>query len=137
MTAHVLVPAIDERRIASFSPVIVQHWLKQSLGFAGVVVSDDLGMKAVSATMTLAEAAVAAIQAGCDAVLLCNSTVEEQVGALEALIRAAESGEIAPTRIDDAMKRQHDGKVRMRRSDAAAVRLAGCGGVHGASASRR
>ena len=113
MTAHVLVPALDERRIASFSPAVVDRLLKRSLGFAGVVVSDDLGMKAVSATTPLPDAAVAAIQAGCDVVLLCNSTIDEQVGALEALIRAAESGVIPQSRIDDALRRQQAVKVRL------------------------
>lgn len=114
MTAHVLMPAVDARRLASFSPVVVQHILKDTLGYRGVVVSDDLGMKAVSAETPLPEAAVLAIQAGCDALLLCNSTVDEQVEAIEALIRAAESGVLTQKRIDDAFARQHDVKVRMR-----------------------
>lgn len=117
MTAHVFAPALDERYIASFSPTVVDTLLKQTLGFRGVVISDDLGMKAVSATHSPGEASVAAIRAGCDAVLLCNHTIDEQVGALEALIRAAEDGDITSTRIDDAMKRQHGVKVRMRETD--------------------
>lgn len=112
MTAHVFVPAIDDRHVATFSSAIVDRWLKRDLGFQGVVFSDDLGMKAVSTTMTPGEAALAAVQAGCDAVLLCNHTIDEQIEALESLIRAAESGDLARTRIDDAMKRQHVVKVR-------------------------
>ena len=73
------------------SPTIVQGLLKDSLGFQGVVFSDDLGMKGVSATRPLPVASVDAIVAGTDAVLLCNSTVEEQVLAIEAMIRAAET----------------------------------------------
>jgi beta-N-acetylhexosaminidase len=114
MTAHVMAPVLDERHIGSFSPAIVQRLLKDELRFRGVVVSDDLGMKAVSANTPLPDASVRAIQAGCDALLLCNSTVDEQVAAIEALIRAAESGEISPTRLDDAFKRQHAVKARMR-----------------------
>jgi beta-N-acetylhexosaminidase len=117
MTAHVFAPALDERHIASFSPTIVNGLLKDVLGFRGVVISDDLGMKAVSATSQAGEAAVAAVQAGCDAVLLCNHTIDEQVSALEALIRAAEGGAIPPARIDDAMRRQHEVKVRMLAAD--------------------
>ena len=60
------------------------------------------------------EAAVGAIEAGCDMVLLCNSTADEQVRALEALIRAAESGRLSPSRLDDALRRQHDTKARVR-----------------------
>jgi beta-N-acetylhexosaminidase len=123
MTAHVMVPALDERRMASFSSIVVQRLLKDDLGFEGVVVSDDLGMKAVSAETSLAEASVLALQAGCDAVLLCNSTVDEQVASIEALIRAAESGAIPPTRIDDAFRRQHDVKARLLRGTRAPVPL--------------
>jgi beta-N-acetylhexosaminidase len=113
MTAHVLVPAVDERRAASLSPVIVGEWLKRDLGFGGVVISDDLGMKAVSRTEALPRATVEAVAAGCDAVLLCNSTADEQVAAIEALIRATETGEISRMRIDDAFRRQHDVKARL------------------------
>jgi beta-N-acetylhexosaminidase len=113
MTAHVSAPALDERNISSFSPTVVGTLLKQTLGFKGVVLSDDLGMKAVSATHSPGEASVAAIRAGCDAVLLCNHTIDEQVSAFEALIHAAEDGVIKHSRIDDAMKRQHELKVRM------------------------
>jgi beta-N-acetylhexosaminidase len=112
MTAHVLVPAIDERRIASFSPIIVTDLLKQTLGFGGVVFSDDLGMKAVSATATLPDATCAAIAAGCDVVPLCNSTIDEQVAAIEGLIRAIESGAIPQKRLDDAWARQRRVKER-------------------------
>jgi beta-N-acetylhexosaminidase len=106
MTAHVLVPPLDKERIASFSPLIVRRLLKESLGFGGVVLSDDLGMKAVSGTIGLPEASIAAIVAGCDAVLFCNSTAAEQAAAIEALIRAGESNELPISRIEDAWTRQ-------------------------------
>jgi beta-N-acetylhexosaminidase len=114
MTAHVLVPAVDDERPASLSPAIVDRWLKHDLGFGGVVISDDLGMKAIAASQPLADAAVDAIVAGCDAVLFCNHTIDEQVTALEALIRAVESGRIPMTRVDDAMRRQQAVKGRIR-----------------------
>ena len=111
MTAHLLIPAIDKERPASMSPTIVQGMLKDSLGFQGVVFSDDLGMKGVSATRPLPVASVDAIVAGTDAVLLCNSTAEEQVLAIEAIIRAAETNQITQKRIDDAMARQFQMKA--------------------------
>ena len=78
MTAHVHVPAIDKERVASFSTAIVDRVLKLELGFAGVVISDDLGMKAVSHSTSFAEAAVLAVAAGCDAALMCNASTDEQ-----------------------------------------------------------
>jgi len=130
MTAHVLVPALDDARLASLSPGVIGGILKGALGFDGVVISDDLGMKAVSATLPLADAAVGAIGAGCDAVLLCNSGPQDQVGAIEAMIRAAESGVIPVSRIDDAFARQRKVKERFSESfrppPAAALDLVGC-----------
>jgi beta-N-acetylhexosaminidase len=112
MTAHVIVPALDGEQIASLSTKIVTGLLKTTLGYDGVVVSDDLGMKAVSATIPLPEATVQALAAGCDVVLMCNSTADEQVEALEAVIRAAETGRLSEARIDDALARQQ--RVRER-----------------------
>lgn len=114
MTAHVLVPALDRERPASLSPAVVGTLLKQELGFGGVVVSDDLGMKAISATTALPEATVAAIAAGCDVVLLCNSSADEQAAACEALIHAGEDGRLPETRIADAFARQRRVKEQMR-----------------------
>jgi beta-N-acetylhexosaminidase len=128
MTAHLLLPEIDPRRPASLAPVVVKGWLKDELGFEGMVLSDDLGMKAVSGTMTLPEASVAAIAAGSDAVLLCNSTVDEQVNALEAIVRAVESERIPLSRIDDAFVRQKRVKARFlpRRAPGVRPEVIGC-----------
>ena len=112
MTAHVLVPALDAERPATLSSAIVNGVLKQSLGFEGLVISDDLGMKAVAAQWPLPEAMVAALQAGCDAVLLCNSTQDEQVEALEAVIHALESGDLPVKRVEDALARHRGVKER-------------------------
>jgi len=112
MTAHVVVPALDAERPASMSTAVVSDLLKGTLGFDGVVFCDDLGMKAISATRSLPDASVEAIAAGNDVVLLCNSTADEQVAAIEALIRAAESGQLSQTRLDDALARQRRVKER-------------------------
>jgi beta-N-acetylhexosaminidase len=124
MTAHIVVPAIDPDRPATLSRRVVQHLLKDALGFTGVVFSDDLGMKAISREVPLPEATVQAVVAGCDVVLLCNSTADEQAAALEALIHAAESERLSSTRIDDAMARQERVKARfLQRQPAARARL--------------
>ena len=121
MTAHVHARALDRDRIASFSPTVVSSWLKEKLGFSGVVISDDLGMKAVSANTPLPEATVSALAAGCDTVLLCNSTADEQWQAIEAIIRAAEQGVLSSKRIDDAWMRQKRVKEKFAGSRPAVV----------------
>ena len=112
MTAHVLVPAIDEERPATLSPAVVQRLLRNELGFEGVILSDDLEMKAISSRIPVPMAAVQAIQAGCDGLLICSGDVELQATTLEAIIKAVESGEIPAHRLDDAMTRLRRAKER-------------------------
>ncbi|MBT5048379.1 MAG: beta-N-acetylhexosaminidase [Rhodospirillaceae bacterium] len=69
MTAHIVFPAVDKDRPATISPTVINEIIRGSIGFDGVVVSDDIGMEALSGT--LAERATAVIGAGCDAVLEC------------------------------------------------------------------
>jgi len=117
MTAHVLVPAFDGERPATLSPLIVDAILKKKLGYRGIVISDDLAMKAISATWKPAESIVAAIAAGCDAVLLCDPEPDEQAEALEAVIHAVESGALPITRVEDALARQQQVKRRFLARD--------------------
>jgi beta-N-acetylhexosaminidase len=112
MTAHVLVPTIDERRPATLSPDIVQKLLRDELKFEGVILSDDLEMKAVSAQYPVPESAVEAIRAGCDGLLICSGDLDLQARTLEALVRAVESGVIPAKRHDDAFARLRRAKQR-------------------------
>lgn len=112
MTAHVLVPALDAQRPATLSAAIVQRLLREELGYEGVILSDDLEMKAVSARLAVPEAAVQAIQAGCDGVLVCSGDVDLQAATLEALVKAVEAGDISRARLDEAMKRLRKAKER-------------------------
>jgi beta-N-acetylhexosaminidase len=112
MTAHILIPALDEENPGTLSPAIVDGLLKQKLGYGGLVLSDDLEMKAISGRYGHSEATVRAIAAGCDAVLMCAPKPDEQMAALEAVIYAVEQGRIPLKRIEDAMKRQRRAKER-------------------------
>lgn len=112
MTAHILIPALDAERPATLSPAIVTGLLKERLGYQGLVLSDDLEMKAISARYGVAEATVMAIAAGCDAVLMCAPDQQEQAGALEAVIRAVEDGTLPLKRAEDALARHRRVKER-------------------------
>ncbi len=112
MTAHVLVPSLDETRPASLSPRVVQALLRDELKYEGVILSDDLEMKAVSARQEVPEAAIDAIRAGCDGVLVCGGDIDRQGRTLEALARAVESGTIPAPRVDDACSRLKRAKER-------------------------
>jgi beta-N-acetylhexosaminidase len=112
MTAHILIPSYDEEQPATLSPQIVDGLLKKRLGYTGLVLSDDLEMKAISNRYGVPDATVAAVTAGCDAVLLCGVSPEPQVAALEAIIRAVEDGMLPQTRVEDALTRHRRVKER-------------------------
>jgi len=112
MTAHVLILALDETHPVTLSRGILQSLLRQDLGYDGLVVSDDLGMGAMSGPYGLAEAAVGAVSAGCDVVLCCGTRADDQVVALEALIRAVEDQTLPVSRVEEAMRRQRQAKER-------------------------
>jgi beta-N-acetylhexosaminidase len=119
MTAHVLVPSFDEQKPATLSRTIVHGLLRDELGYEGIILSDDLEMRALAATYTVPDAAVEAIAAGCDAVLVCRHLVQDrvhdidaQVQVLEALIHAVEDERIPYGRIEDALARQRRAKER-------------------------
>jgi beta-N-acetylhexosaminidase len=112
MTAHILIPALDAERPATLSPDIVDGILKKRLGYEGLVLSDDLDMKAISGRYGHSDATVRAIAAGCDAVLMCAPKPDEQWAALEGVVHAVEDGRISITRIDDAFTRGRHVKER-------------------------
>jgi beta-N-acetylhexosaminidase len=104
MTAHVLYPALDPDRPATLSRRIATDLLRGELGFRGVLVSDDLGMKAVADRYSIEELAVGAIEAGVDH-LLVREPVERQVAAFEAILRAAERSPGLRARVEESAAR--------------------------------
>ena len=74
MTAHVVYTAIDDRP-ATLSAAVIERVIRGEIGFDGVLISDDLSMNALSGTV--AERALAALDAGCDLALHCNGELDE------------------------------------------------------------
>lgn len=93
MTAHVVFTAIDPIAPATVSPTIVRDVIRDSIGFKGLLMSDDISMGALAGS--IAERSRAAIAAGCDLVLHCNGDMAEMLAA------AAE----APVLAGDAARR--------------------------------
>lgn len=75
MTAHVVYEAIDPKRPATTSPRVVNEVIRGEIGFEGLLMSDDLSMKALDGS--LGTRAKAAQFAGCDIVLHCNGGMDE------------------------------------------------------------
>lgn len=112
MSCHVLIPAFDEVRPGTLSPTIVQGLLRDELAFDGLIFTDDMEMKAITARMPVPDACVAAIAAGCDAVLVCSGNHDLQAATIEALIRAVESGDLPYARVEQALAHQRRAKQR-------------------------
>ncbi|MEZ4553276.1 MAG: beta-N-acetylhexosaminidase [Dehalococcoidia bacterium] len=113
MVAHVAYPALDPLGMpASLSPVI-GAMLKDQLGASGVVVTDDLGMAGVAALMPSEDAALRAVQAGAD-LLICVSLPCDATLVHARLMRAVETGELAESRLNDAVRRVLELKERHR-----------------------
>ena len=77
MTAHVVFTAVDPVAPATTSANIVKHVIRDSIGFTGLLMSDDISMGALSGS--LSERTRAAIAAGCDVVLHCDGVLSEMV----------------------------------------------------------
>lgn len=75
MTAHVVYAAIDAKRPATTSKKVIKRVIRDAIGFDGLLMSDDLSMKALAGDFT--DRAKAALSAGCDVVLHCNGDMAE------------------------------------------------------------
>ena len=137
MTAHVLVPSLDEDRPATLSPRIVQGMLRDELQFPGVILSDDLEMKAVARSYAVPDSAVQAIAAGCDGVLVCSGDADIQAATLEALVHAVEDQRIPYKRFEDAQRRLRRAKERFLAAPVAAGRVSRLRQVLGCDAHRQ
>ncbi len=120
MTAHVFVPALDEDKPATLSRRVVTGILRDELKFPGVILSDDLEMKAIAAEYSVPYAATLAIAAGCDGVLICGANYDTQAAALEAIVHAVEDETLPLSRVDDALMRQQRAKERFLAAAASA-----------------
>src|SRR5271157_4693058 len=100
MTAHIAVPALAPPDLpATLSPAILTGLLRTELGFKGLVVTDALEMGGIAKGFSGAEAAVRALEAGADALLM---PADPEV-ALKAVVAAVESGRLTRRRIQESV----------------------------------
>ncbi|WP_404431286.1 beta-N-acetylhexosaminidase [Sutcliffiella horikoshii] len=105
MVAHVAFPSIDSEKVPStLSRKVVTELLRKDMGYEGVVVTDCMEMNAIIDYYGIEEAAILAVEAGIDQVLISH-TFERQTRAIEAVIKAVELGRISLQQIDAAVER--------------------------------
>jgi beta-N-acetylhexosaminidase len=104
MSSHVIFEPLDPQFPATLSPAVLDGILLQRMGFEGVVISDDMEMKAIADHFGFDDAIVRGVQAGIDLFLVCHSPAS-QSRAIDTLVRAVESGFIARDRLERSTRR--------------------------------
>jgi beta-N-acetylhexosaminidase len=108
MIGHLFHKGLDSVYPATLSPNIINHLLRQEMGFTGAIITDDLQMKAITDRYDLAEAACLALAAGAD-LLIVGNNLEYNPGILtrmiKAVLQAIAAGKLPERRIHDAYTR--------------------------------
>ncbi len=102
MIGHLDVPAFDDKKIPStLSKNIVTDLLQNEMRFNGLIVTDAMGMRAITNSYTTAEATVLALKAGNDAILFPNNPEES----IDAIIGAVKKGELTEERLEHSIRK--------------------------------
>lgn len=103
MTAHVLIPALDDTYPATLSPAIIAD-LRERVGYQGVIITDDMIMNGITNKWTSSEASVLALKAGVD-ILLFAAEPGATEAAYRAVLGAVRTGDLPEERLDEAVLR--------------------------------
>ncbi len=109
MTAHLMIPAWDDKYPATLSLTILTEKLRQELGFDGLIVTDALIMGGITKYAAPEEIAVMAVAAGVDVLLM----PKDPSVAIESIYQAVVSGRISEARIDRSLARIHVAKKKL------------------------
>ncbi len=102
MVSHIAAPALaGDNTPCSMSEAVVTGILRDELGFKGVIISDEMNSKAISEYYTADEAAIKALKAGCDMILMPEDFEKAYQGVLEAV----QNGTISEERVNDSLRR--------------------------------
>ncbi len=104
LVAHLSYPQIDSESITSLSPAVITGLLRETMGFQGVVVSDDMRMQGLKSQCTVGEGAVRHILAGGDVVLI-GKHVSLQKDVLDSLNQAVQDGRLTRERLEESVRR--------------------------------
>ncbi|WP_446936493.1 beta-N-acetylhexosaminidase [Lysinibacillus fusiformis] len=104
MVGHILLPKIDQQFPSSMSKEIITGLLRNQLGFDGVVMTDDMTMKAITNHFSIGQAAVDSVKAGNDIILIAHEFANVTT-AIDALKAAVKNGKISEQQINDSVRR--------------------------------
>jgi beta-N-acetylhexosaminidase len=104
MTADVVFAALDASVPATSSRAVITGLLRERLGYRGVIVSDDLDMKAIADHFGAGRAAVAAVRAGCDVLLLCHDERNQELAERALIDECGRDGELAARVVESATR---------------------------------
>lgn len=136
LTGHILLTSLDEKNCATLSHAILTDFLRNTLGFQGIIISDSLAMKGVSpdqrtidcAVKSLSEVAIKAFLAGCDCMILSrlewadfSPSKEEDLKIIEKVVEifqnAAMKNEIPAQRINESLRRILKLKIKLMKAN--------------------
>ncbi|MGP4107642.1 beta-N-acetylhexosaminidase [Virgibacillus sp. L01] len=116
MVAHILLPQIDLEYPSSMSQQIISGLLRQQLNFDGVIITDDMTMKAITNNYDIGNAAVQSVKSGSDIIMVAHD-FNKVVTVINALKEAVEQGEITRERINKSVSRIMELKEKYRLTD--------------------
>ena len=106
MASHVMYSKIDDKYPSTLSEKVIQKFLREKLGFKGLVVTDSLTMQAVWGRYSMEEIVLNGFNSGCDILLLCGARdIKSQKEFASTALRLAEEGKISMEKIDSAVER--------------------------------
>jgi beta-N-acetylhexosaminidase len=116
MVAHILFPLIDNNAPASLSKIIIGEQLRGTLGYEGVVITDDMTMGAIAKNYGIEDAAILSVKAGSDILLIAHGyDLEKKV--YDKLLSSVKSGQIKESRINESVRRILALKLKYNMSD--------------------
>lgn len=111
MTAHIIFNAFDSEYPATLSHKVLTELLREELGFDGIIMTDEMRMKAIRDNFGIGEAAVKAIQAGVDILLYAEST-STSLEAYAGVLAACKDGTITEARLNESVSRILEKKIK-------------------------
>jgi beta-N-acetylhexosaminidase len=112
MSAHILLPHLDPVNPGTLSPTFLKRYLREELGYSGIITSDDMEMGAITKNYGAEEAPLLALEAGCD--ILCYRSESAALIAMESIRKALEDGRIKPDALRPSIERNRAARQRIR-----------------------